>query len=407
MKNYFIPLVVLFFYNTLFSQEIFVKEFDSDELNTTRLIKIAVPKSYEDNPDRIYPLTIVLDSEYLFDIYVANAKLFANKDKAPEQIVVGIVQNQNRERYQDCSYNKVTSMPTEDGTKFYKFIRNEVLNYMDANYRISPFKTIVGNSLTANFINYFLIEKEPAFEAYINLNPKYALDINTMLLQKIPNIKFNLYYYIVSGDYNGAKKQKIVKDIDALLKTSQNKNFNYFYDELNNSTKVASIGQGISRSLAFIFEQYSAISKEEYKNKIAHMSPPEAIEYLEKKYVDIEYLFGANIKIRERDIFAIEGIIIDKENGDYLEEFGKMINRLYPDSPIGDYYIGKYYEDGKDYKRALKYYKNGYAKISADDPNKDGYYQNVERILELRKLEKEPQKETEENTPEEENNDNN
>ncbi len=407
MKNYFIPLVALFFYSTIFSQEIFVKEFDSDVLNTTRLIKIAVPKSYKDNPDRIYPLTIVLDSEYLFDIYVANAKLFANKDKAPEQIVVGIVQNQNRERYQDCSYNKVTSMPTEDGAKFYKFIRNEVLNYMDANYRISPFKTIVGNTLTANFINYFLIEKEPAFEAYVNLNPKYALDIKTMLLQKIPNIEFNLYYYIISGDYNGTKKQKIVNDIDALLKTSQNKNFNYFYDELNNSTKVASIGQGISRSLAFIFEQYSAISKEEYKNKIAHMSPPEAIEYLEKKYVDIEYLFGANIKIRERDIFAIEGIIIDKENGDYLEEFGKMINRLYPNSPIGDYYIGKYYEDGKDYKRALKYYKNGYAKISADDPNKDGYYQNVERILELRKKEKEPQKETEEETPEEENNDNN
>ena len=133
------------------------------------------------------------------------------------------------------------------------------------------------------------------------------------------------------------------------------------------------------------------ISKEEYKNKIANMSPPDAIEYLEKKYVDIEYLFGANMKIRERDIFAIENIIIDKENGDYLEEFGKMINRLYPESPIGDYYIGKYYEMGKYYKKALKYYKNGYAKISADDPNKDGYYQNVERILELRKQEKEPE----------------
>ena len=72
---------------------------------------------------------------------------------------------------------------------------------------------------------------------------------------------------------------------------------------------------------------------------------------------------------------------MDKEDGDYLEEFGKMINRLYPESPIGDYYIGYYYETGKDYKRALKYYKNGYVKISDDNPNKDGYYQNVERVL--------------------------
>ena len=58
-----------------------------------------------------------------------------------------------------------------------------------------------------------------------------------------------------------------------------------------------------------------------------------------------------------------------------------MINRLYPESPIGDYYIGQYYETGNYLKKALKYYKNGYAKISAEDPNGDGYFQNVERVL--------------------------
>ena len=65
-----------------------------------------------------------------------------------------------------------------------------------------------------------------------------------------------------------------------------------------------------------------------------------------------------------------------------------MINRLYPESPIGDYYIGQYYETGNDLKRALKYYKNGYAKISSDDPNADGYYQNVERVMAKTKAKK-------------------
>ncbi|MCF6349437.1 MAG: hypothetical protein L3J23_00200 [Flavobacteriaceae bacterium] len=387
MKKYFIYLVVLFISLPFYAQETTIKEFNSDELSTVRLLKIYVPKSYEDSPDRMYPLTIILDSEFLFDVYVANAKLFANKDKAPEQIIVGIVQNQKRERYEDCAYNKITSMPTEKSTHFYRFIRNEVLNYMDVNYRISPFKSIVGNTLTANFINYFLIEEDPAFNAYVNLNPSYALDINAMLHSKIPTIENNTFYYIISGEYNGTKKHELIKNVDALLKTSQNENFDYRYDEINNATIVSSIGQGISNSLAFVFDQFSAISKEEYKKKIAHMSPPDAIEYLEKKYVDIEYLFGANIKIREKDIFAIEGIIMDKEDGDYLEEFGKMINRLYPESPIGDYYIGKYYESGNFYKKALKYYKNGYAKMSNDNPNKDGYYQNVERVLTLQKEE--------------------
>ena len=166
-----------------------------------------------------------------------------------------------------------------------------------------------------------------------------------------------------------------------MLKNFENENFKYKYDEFNNSTSISSIGQAIPGAMAHIFDMYSSISKEEFENNIADLSPAEAIEYVEKKYVEIQFLFGANLKIRQRDIFAIESIVLDKEDGAYLEEFGKMINRLYPESPIGDYYIGQYYETGNDYKRALKYYKNGFAKISSEDPNSDGYYQNVERVL--------------------------
>ncbi len=412
MKKLLLPLFVLIS-SVLFAQKSKVMDFPSQELNASRIIKIHVPKSYKEDGDRVYPLTIILDSEYLFDIYVANAKLFANKDKAPEQIIVGITQNQSspKERYQDCEYDNINSMPTAKSTAFYKFIRNELLTYMDNNYRISPFKTIVGNTLTANFINYFMIEKTPAFQAYVNLNPSYAPDILSMLHDKIPTVEENIFYYMISGTYNGARNKKVV-EVDNLLKSSQNELFNYRFDEVDNSTKEASIGQGIASSLAFIFDQYSAISKEEFKNKVAKLSPPEAIEYLEKKYVEIEYLFGANIKIRERDIYAIEGIVLDKEDGDYLEEFGKMINRLYPNSPIGDYYIGRYYETGKNYKKALKYYKNGFTKIASDDPNKEGYYQNVERVLALRKRGnvEEPEEEApedeapQEETPEDNNN---
>jgi hypothetical protein len=140
--------------------------------------------------------------------------------------------------------------------------------------------------------------------------------------------------------------------------------------------------------MGFIYELFAAISQKEYDEEIANLSPAEAIEYLEKKYVEIEYLYGSNLKIRESDIYKIESIILDKEDGNYLEEFGKMINRLYPDSPLGDYYIGRYYETGYDYRKALKYYKNGYAKIGSDNPNADDYYANIERVLDKKRMEK-------------------
>ena len=385
MKKFGVQLLFLTITFCGFSQNIIIEKFKSVELasevNYERILKIYVPESFKTDSTKVYPLAVILDAEHLFDVYVANAKLFALKDKAPEQIVVGIYQNQNGERKSDAQVNIETNLLTESSSKFYKFIKKELVPYIEDKYRISQFKTIVGNTITGNFINYFLVEDNPLFDSYININPSFPPGISGLFQGKIPDLRSRVWYYMNSGIYNGEKKNEAIKKVHYILENVENENFTYKFDKLDNSTKVSSIGQAMATAHAHIFEMYSSISKEEFDTNIAELSPAEAIEYLEKKYVEIQYLFGANIKIRQRDIFAIEALVLDKENGDYLEEFGKMINRLYPESPIGDYYIGQYYETGNDFKQALKYYKNGYAKISSADPNGDGYYENVERVL--------------------------
>ena len=70
-----------------------------------------------------------------------------------------------------------------------------------------------------------------------------------------------------------------------------------------------------------------------------------------------------------------------KKRIDYLKNFGEMINKLYNESPIGDFYIGRYYETGNKLKQALTYYKSGYMKLPEGDPNADAYYENIERVL--------------------------
>jgi hypothetical protein len=371
--------------SALISQNIQLKKFNSRELNNDRYLKIYVPPSYTIDTTKMYPLAIVLDAEYLFDVYVGNSILFSAKDKAPEQIIVGIDQNQYNERYTDCAYSKENSLPTRDSEAFYRFIRSELFEYLDENYRISPFKTIVGNTLTANFINYFLIEDNPGFNAFIAINPDYAQDMPALLQQKIPSIKEeNRYYYLSDGSYNPENWKTKISTTNALLESANNPKFKYKYEFFENSNAVTSIGQTIPSAFAFIFDLYSAISKDEFEKNIKDLSPPDAIAYLENKYVEIDYLFGSNLKIRENDIFAIESIILDKENGDYLKDFGEMINKLYKESPIGDYYIGRYYETGGKFKKALSYYKSGYMKLPEGDPNADGYYKNIERVLQKR-----------------------
>lgn len=384
-------IVVLLLFISYLGQaqdNVIYKKFNSVSTNSERILKIYIPDSYQESDKSTYPLAILLDGEFLFDVYVANAKLFAARDKAPEQIVVGVFQNQNQERYTDCDYSEDTGLPNAESSQFYGFIRDELLPYLENNYRTSLFKTIVGSTLTGNFINYFFLEPTPLFNAYMSINPSFAPLMDQKLEAQSQNLITQYFYYISGGEFNTEKRIAGINDVHNLLKLSENPNFKYKYDDFSNSTKTASIGQAIASGIGSTFQLFAAISQEEFNEQIANLEPGDAIEYLEKKYVEIEYLYGSNVKIRESDIYKIEPIIIDKLNGDYLEEFGKMIMRLYPETPLGDYYIGLYYETGYEYKKALKHYKNGYAKVGSDNENGDGYYANIERVLEKQRAER-------------------
>lgn len=373
-------LITLVVITCSFAQQSFTHQLQSDYLGETRDLKIYIPPSYEMDSTRYYPLAVVLDAEYMFDAYVGNSVLFAQKEKAPEQIVVGISQK-DRQRYSDCAYDKTNSMPIESSDNFYRFVRAELLNYLEANYRISPFKTIVGNTITANFTNYFFIEDSPGFNAFINLNPYFATDIPNMVVSETSKIKNNnYYYYMCSGSYLSSKRAGENRNVAEMYGTIANEKFKFKFDSFDGSDKVTSIGMGMANAMAHIFGIYAPISKEEFENTIKEMSPPDAIAYLENKYVEIEYQFGANLKIRERDIYVIEPIIIDKEEGEYLRDYGEMIFKLYPDSPLSDYYIGMDYEMRGKYKNALEAYKEGYMKITGSIEDADAFYKNIERV---------------------------
>ena len=84
-------LVVFLFLFTFFAQaqdNISFKKFNSFNLNQERILQIYIPESFKENDKNTYPVAVIFDGDLLFDVYVANSKLFAARDKAPEQIVV-------------------------------------------------------------------------------------------------------------------------------------------------------------------------------------------------------------------------------------------------------------------------------------------------------------------------------
>ncbi len=380
-------LLIVFCFSTMAGQLTLQKKYESYELNEVRDISIHLPKSYSKDSISNFPLAIVLDGHKLFDLYVGTSSYYSYHDSAPEQIVVGI--DMENTRIKDTGYDVTTSKLTLESVKFYRFLRDELIPFIEATYRTSPFLTIVGENLTANFITHFLKEKNAIFNAYICLNPTLSIDINSQIqsykIENLENIDNTFYFYLTGNPFNKDEKSKKIRNFGNFMKSTNIENFNVVFDELSNSPSFTSVnGEAMSRAFAKVFEIYSGITNEEYETKIKNLSPAEAIAYLEIKYLDIEFLFGSNIDIRRSDIFAIEDIILDKENGDYLGDFGNMILKLFPSSEIGHYYLGKYYETGKDYKAALIQYRLGYGKMNPRDPNANLFYQNIERVQALK-----------------------
>jgi len=377
-----LSLIFLLFYVVGFSQKTIPHEITSTILETSRNIKIFIPEGYEENLEKNYPLTIVLDESYLFDLYVANAILFAKRDKAPQQIVVGISMEDTKGN--DISFDIRSGRLSPTADQFYKFLREEVLLYVESTYRTSPFISFLGQNYSANFISYFLQESTPFINAFICINPSFSdffgQQIQSYNMAKYAKEDNTFYFYTNNSTSLSAERQLKIDQIQQGLASIELKNFNIINDVINTSSSVSAASEAIPRALTKIFEIYSSISEEEYEKNIKDLSPQDAIYYLENKYLEIQYLFGSNLGIRQKDIFAIESIIIEKEDGDKLREFGEMILNILPSSPLGEYYIGRYYESGENYKKALKYYKIGYGKMDPSDPNFDAYYENIIRV---------------------------
>ena len=291
--------ISLFFYFSGFSQVTIDKTIESAFLQDSREIKIYLPEGYEIETKKNYPLAVVLDAEYLFDLYIGNSVLFAKKDKAPQQIVVGISMGETRA--EDTYFNRNTGKLTLENSAFYKFIRDELIFEIESNYRTSPFISLIGEGTSANIVSHFLGEKEPFINSYVCINPTFSDFVNREFgeyrLKKLERQDNTFYLYTNNSSSFSERKQQNIDGLQNFLELFKINNFNITNDKLDTDSSISAIGEAIPRALTKIFEIYSAISKEEFETKIKDLSPIDAISYLENKYLEIEFLFGGSLGI--------------------------------------------------------------------------------------------------------------
>lgn len=372
----------------------------SETLKEYRKFYIQLPANYDAN--KKYPVVFSLDGGVLLPT-INNVQSFYSGGFTPEMILVGISNANNRMR--DLTTSKVTEMygmpfDQENGEapNFSKFIETELIPFIENNYSVTNFRTLIGHSYGGLFAIYTLINQPEVFSNYIAIDP--SLDWNDQKLlteaqEKLSskNYKGKSLFMSLGGQLNMQNSEitidNVMQDTTEFtifprsniafsnIVKENNKNglafdWKFYPNDLHGTIPFPSIMDG----LIAVFDWYQM----ENTDKINSFDTPkdevfEIIKFREKKLKDH---FGYSEPPYPEDLLNMSGYMnMDMGQMEKAKMYFEFCIQYYPNSANSYDSMADYYERNNDYDNALKFVTKAYA-ISQDD-----YYK--ERIETLKK----------------------
>lgn len=375
MKKCILVLIAIFSGLGL-SAQLTEEIFESFKLQERRDVKYYFPEDY--TTDKKYPLVVVLDAEFLFDQVVATSKFYSEFQGMPQAIVVGIMQGKDDLRWEDCAFEEDTGLPTEKGSNFYEFISMEVLAYLSTQFSAAPFKIFVGYDITANFGNFYLFKDRSMFNAFISISPMLAPEMELRVPARLSEIDQEIFYHLIVEGENSRDKSRIL-ELDKNLKTLQKETLHYYFDEYPEANEVSVATYGIGKAWDRTFNIFKPISPKEYKEELLTAEGP-VYDYLDNKYNTIEELFGFRKNVELNDIMAIYAGCRKKEDFESLKPLSDLCKREFPNSMLGFYFEGEYYEQLGEPKKALRTFEKAFGMEEIDFLTKEMALEKIDAL---------------------------
>lgn len=212
----------------------------SKELKSDRKIWVNTPEYYEFSKDSLQ-LVFLLDgnNKSLFDYTVASKRFLEGNSvdisdyKAPQSIIVGIEQAENR---WDDFGDSINS------PKFLSFLENEIFSFIKSNYRTVNYKILVGHSLGGRFAINTLLNKPNLFNATIAASPAFSqkfidrilIKFDTLFKSKLV-IDKALYFSTtyIKGDGTEENFREFSEALEKYLKNKSETNFRFKFNSSN------------------------------------------------------------------------------------------------------------------------------------------------------------------------------
>ena len=282
-------------------------------LEEERPIIVSLPIGYN-NSKANYPVLYVLDGLQNIKHTVGTVELLTESGLIPPLIVVGI---ESLDRTRDLTPSNAgqnvhggtgnSGIPQSGGAlKFLKFLSDELVPYMDSNYRTHPYRILEGHSLGGLFGVYALMESKDLFDAFIVEAPALWWNKEEMtekaknFFKSHDNLNKTVYFGIGGGDGWGMR-QELKRYVD-VVKQHNPKQFKWLHEEVGDEGHMASRLLLNYNGLKFLFsdlkiqndliDNFSAkpflTAEEQLKNKYGELARRPAEEYFNLVSILIE-----------------------------------------------------------------------------------------------------------------------
>ena len=229
-------------------------------------------KIYVYNPDislsQTLPVIYLLDGENI-SLVAGIADYLSKNSELPPMIIVGIG-NFEYDRIRDLSNthtlfnmdgttDSLRWQTSGGGENFIKFVKDELMPYVEKNYKISPIKILLGHSLGGLLSIHCLFTHPEMFTAYIAVSPSLWWDKESIF--KNANLIFknkaltNKILFFSDGNEGTTFNNSVVK-LQSILQQTKITGLRYKYIPYPEETHSSELVKATQDGLKFVFENW-------------------------------------------------------------------------------------------------------------------------------------------------------
>lgn len=323
------------------------KKLYSKILNEERLLFIHLPSGYEKSQEK-YPVLYVLDGGYIPAFSkVTGTVEFLVWDNIPNMIIVGI---KNTDRERDMFPMKTEDDPTSGGAdNFLKFFSEELIPFVDKNYRTENYRILSGTSNSAFFTVYALLKKPDLFSAYIASSPTLLSWFNDIINEKFGGLKkknesLNKMLYLIYGENDYQSIIKSIPEFTKIIEENAPKDFIWEIKLIKDDGHVPY--NSLHKGLQFVFASWKFP-----REKLKETTFREVKAY----YNQLTEKYGFNVKVPIMVLLNLGNDMVRNNRVDEALEVLKHNAMLYPGDQNSHLYLGLAYEKKGEKALALKH----------------------------------------------------